>query len=139
MGGHIGTGQGLVWMTNGENGMLLGLEVLRGMADLLGWTDFQPLDKAVAQIDPAVLEEYQGNYQYADYPEFGAIVTKEDGLLFLQETPIGLRYELYPESETTFFALERFEAITFVRDADGGVEAVMIGNHERLNRTGSGF
>jgi hypothetical protein len=64
------------------------------------------------------------------------VVAQEGDLLVLQETPDGLRYEVYPESETTFFALERFEAITFVRDADGNVEAVMIGDYERLNRTG---
>jgi hypothetical protein len=135
MGGHLGTGQGVVWMTNGENGERLGLEVLRGLAGLLGWPDFRTNEKAVAQIDPAVLEEYEGQYQYADYPEFGAVVTREGDLLVLQETPDGLRYELYPESETTFFALERFEALTFVRDADGNVEAVMIGDYERLSRT----
>jgi CubicO group peptidase (beta-lactamase class C family) len=136
MSGCIGTGQGMVWMANGENGKLLGLEVLRALSKVFGWLGFEPLEKAVAQVDPAVLKEYEGSYQYADYPEFGASVAKEGDLLVIQETPDGLRYELYPESETTFFALERFEAITFVRDADGNVEAVMIGDYERLNRTG---
>jgi CubicO group peptidase (beta-lactamase class C family) len=134
MGGHIDTGQGIVWMTNGENGKLLGLEVLRGLAGILNWPDFKSQEKAVAHVDPALLEEYEGRYRYADFPQFGAMVTKQGDRLVFQETPGGLRYTLYPESETTFFACERYEAIHFVRDGKGQVEAVMIGNYERLNR-----
>jgi CubicO group peptidase (beta-lactamase class C family) len=136
MGGCIGTGQGIVWMTNGENGKLLGLEVMRALSKVFGWLGFEPLEKTVAQVDPAVLNDYEGSYQHVDAPEYGAVITKEGDLLVLQETPDGLCYELYPESETAFFALERQEAITFVRDNDGYVEAVMIGDYERLNRTG---
>jgi hypothetical protein len=46
----------------------------------------------------------------------------------------GPRYELYPESETDFFYLEQQEEITFVRDSDGDVEAVMVGGYWRLER-----
>ncbi|NJD60967.1 MAG: beta-lactamase family protein [Anaerolineae bacterium] len=31
-------GQGLIWMTNGENGKRLGWEISRGVADIVGWT-----------------------------------------------------------------------------------------------------
>ncbi len=31
-------GQGLIWMTNGENGRRLGWEISRGVADVVGWT-----------------------------------------------------------------------------------------------------
>jgi CubicO group peptidase (beta-lactamase class C family) len=134
MGGCVDNGQGIVWMTNGENGMLLGLEVLRGLAELLDWHDFHTLEKAVARVDPAVLEDYAGSYQYGDYPEYGAVVGSEGDRLVLQETPDGLRYELYPASKTTFFALDRHEPIAFIRDDDGHVEAMMIGDFERLNR-----
>jgi CubicO group peptidase (beta-lactamase class C family) len=134
LGGGIGTGQGVVWMTNGENGILLGLEVMRALSKVFGWLGFAPLEKTVAKVDPAVLSVYEGSYQHVDAPEYGAVITKEDDALVLHETPDGLRYELYPESETAFFALERHEMITFVRDNDGHVEAVMIGDYERLNR-----
>jgi CubicO group peptidase (beta-lactamase class C family) len=32
------TGQGLVWMTNGENGRKLGWEISHGLADIVGWS-----------------------------------------------------------------------------------------------------
>lgn len=134
LGGCLDDGRGIVWMTNGENGMLLGLEVLRSLVGLLDWTDFHTLEKAVATLDPAVLEDYAGSYRYPDYPEFGAVVENEGDRIIFQETPDGLRYELYPESEITFFALHRHEPFTFIRDGDGRVEALMIGDFERLNR-----
>lgn len=36
--GDLTTGQGLVWMTNGENGKTLGWEVTRGVANIFGWS-----------------------------------------------------------------------------------------------------
>ncbi len=36
--GDLSTGQGLVWMTNGENGKTLGWEVTRGLANVFGWS-----------------------------------------------------------------------------------------------------
>jgi hypothetical protein len=39
--GDLTTGQGVVWMANGENGKDLGWEVTRGLAQVFGWT-WQP-------------------------------------------------------------------------------------------------
>jgi CubicO group peptidase (beta-lactamase class C family) len=36
--GCLETGQGLIWMTNGENGRLLGLEISRGLAEIVEWS-----------------------------------------------------------------------------------------------------
>jgi CubicO group peptidase (beta-lactamase class C family) len=36
--GDLITGQGLIWMTNGENGKTLGWEVTRGLAQVFGWS-----------------------------------------------------------------------------------------------------
>lgn len=36
--GCLETGQGLIWMTNGENGRKLGWEISRGLAEVVGWT-----------------------------------------------------------------------------------------------------
>jgi CubicO group peptidase (beta-lactamase class C family) len=36
--GCLEAGQGLIWMTNGENGRRLGLEISHGLADVVGWT-----------------------------------------------------------------------------------------------------
>jgi len=136
MGGHIGTGHGMVWMTNGENGMLLGLEVLRGLAGVLGWPDFRSKEEAVVQVDPAIYAQYEGQYQNASFRDYDLVIVKQDNRLFVEGGLDGVRCELYPISETAFYALEWQEAITFVMDADGQAKAVKIGNCERLKRTG---
>jgi CubicO group peptidase (beta-lactamase class C family) len=134
LGGDVSTGQGVAWMSNGENGILLGLEMLRGLAKTLGWSGFEQMEKAVAQVDPAIYARYESRYQPADYPDYSAVIAREGDRLFWEEMPGGMRYELYPESDTTFFACERWEQITFVTDAGGAVEAMMVGEHERLER-----
>jgi hypothetical protein len=48
--------------------------------------------------------------------------------------PDGLRYELYPESETVVFSLERQQRITLVQDADGSVEKVLFGEYKQLEQ-----
>jgi CubicO group peptidase (beta-lactamase class C family) len=133
-GGEVSTGQGVAWMSNGENGLLLGLEMLRGLAKVLGWAGFEQMEKAVAQVDPALYARYEGRYRYVAYPDYSAVIGREGDRLSWEEVPDGIRYELYPESDTTFFARERWEPVTFVTGAGGAVEAMMVGQDERLER-----
>ncbi|MFN2219733.1 MAG: serine hydrolase [Anaerolineae bacterium] len=134
VGGEVSTGEGVAWMSSGENGILLGLEMLRGLAKVLGWSGFEQMEKSIAQVDPAVYARYEGRYRYVEYPEYGAVIAREGDRLVWEEVPDGMRYELYPESDTRFFACERWEPITFVGGAGGAVEAMMVGEGERLER-----
>jgi hypothetical protein len=115
--------------------MLLGLEVLRGLAGVLGWPDFRSKEEAVAQVDPASYGPYEGQYQHANFPDCDLAIVKQGDRLFVEGGLDGRRCELYPISKTVFYALEWQEAITFVMDADGPAKAVKIGNCERLKRT----
>ncbi len=133
-GGYVSTGQGVVWMTNGDNGDLLGQEVMRGLAAVYDWPGFQPLEKAFAEVDPSVYTQYAGRYRFVDFPGYGVTVTSEDDRLFCEDVPSGMRRELFPASDTVFFSLEHPEDLTFVRDADGSVQEVMVGDRLRLER-----
>jgi hypothetical protein len=128
MGGTVGTGQGVAWMANGDNGELLGKEVLRA----LGWPGFEPLEKAVVQPDLTLYARYVGRYQFSDAPDWGARIVQANDRLYWESMPPGERYELYPASDTTFFCLEHPYEITFVRDASGEVEAIQFGGYARL-------
>jgi len=132
--GYPGTGQGLVWMTNGENGKLLGQEVNRALAGVFGWPGYRPVEKPVTRVEPAVLVQYAGKYRFVDYPDYCAQIIKDGECIFLQETPGGLRFQLYPESETDFFSLDRPEQIIFIKNDTGKVEAMMIGKNSHLER-----
>jgi CubicO group peptidase (beta-lactamase class C family) len=132
--GYLGAGQGLVWMTNGENGKLLGQEVMYALAKVFGWPGFQPVEKSVAQVDSAVFTQLKGKYRYIDYPDFGVEIIKDGEHLFLQESQDGIHFQLYPESETEFFCLPLSEEITFIKNANGKVETLMIGEYSHLER-----
>jgi hypothetical protein len=132
--GYLGAGQGVVWMTNGENGKLLGQEVTRALAEVLGWPGFQPAEKSVAQVDTTLFTQLEGKYRYVDEPDFGVEIIKDGEHLFLQESQDGIRFQLYPESETDFFCLARSEEITFIKNAEGEGEALMIGEYAHLER-----
>jgi CubicO group peptidase (beta-lactamase class C family) len=132
--GYLGAGQGLAWMTNGENGKLLGQEVMRALAKVFGWPGFQAVEKSVAQVDTAVFTQYEGKYRYAEYPDFGVEIIKDGEHLFLQESEGGIRFQLYPESEIDFFCLPRSEEITFIKNAEGKIETMLIGEYSHLER-----
>src|SRR5947209_6022091 len=51
---YLDTGQGAVIMTNGDRGSGVFHEILRAIAREYGWPDYQPTEKTVAQINPAM-------------------------------------------------------------------------------------
>jgi CubicO group peptidase (beta-lactamase class C family) len=132
--GYLGAGQGVVWMTNGENGKLLGQEVVRALAKALGWPGFQPVERSIAQVETAIFTQLEGEYRYVDEPDFGVQIINEGEHLYLQESQGAIRLQLYPESETDFFCLPRSEEITFIKNAQGIVDTLLMGEYSHLER-----
>jgi CubicO group peptidase (beta-lactamase class C family) len=134
MAGYLNTGRGLVWMTNGENGKLLGQEVMRALDEVFACPGYESVEKSIAQVDTSVFTQFEGKYQDVDYQDYGVEIIKDGKALFLQETPGGLYFQLYPESETDFFCLHSPEEITFIKNDRGKVDAMMIGEYSHLER-----
>lgn len=124
--GHTGAQQGAVVMTNGDNGDLLMMEVIRSIAHIFSWPDFQPTEKSVARINPNIYAQFEGEYRDVDFPDWGAVITREDERLLMQTLPDGVRYELHAESETQYFMIEKEQRIAFVMNDDDKVNTVMI-------------
>jgi CubicO group peptidase (beta-lactamase class C family) len=120
---YMESGQGAVVMTNSENGAALVLEILRSIAKEYGWPDFQPKEKVIAKVDPAILYAYVGQYEIA--PNFLLIVTKEGDRLISQATGQPTA-ELFAESENKFFLKDADAQFTFVKDEKGNVIQVNI-------------
>ena len=123
-------------MTNGENGKLLGNEVLRGLARVYGWPGFQPATKAVAQIDPALFARYEGRYRYREAPDWGAVVVQEGDRLFWEDTPDGLRWSCSPSQRRPFSLSNTDRGLPLSGKPDGSVETVLVGEYERVERVG---
>jgi hypothetical protein len=105
-------GPGLAVMTNSDGGEPLIQELLRAVAKEYSWPDFQPLERAVAKIDPAILGAYAGTYQD---PNAGKItVSVKNDALYIEAPPLGPGpEELYPESSADFFILSNDITFTF--------------------------
>jgi CubicO group peptidase (beta-lactamase class C family) len=75
------------------------------------------------QVDPAVLEKYAGSYQVK--PDLVVAITAEAGKLFA-DVPSQPKFELFPTSETDFYAQAGDIKLHFEVGADGAVTEIVI-------------
>jgi len=118
-------GPGLAVMTNSDGGEFFIQELLRAVAKEYSWPDFQPIERTVAKIDPAILGAYAGTYES---PNAGKItVSVRNGALYVEAPPLGPEAEeLYPESSTDFFILSNDVTDSFQKDEKGNVSKVIV-------------
>jgi CubicO group peptidase (beta-lactamase class C family) len=128
------TGQGAVVMTNGTNGDLLLMEIVRAIAHVYGWADYQPQEKTVTAAASDTFARFAGKYQLTDWPEFVIQVQVENSRLVAENIPASLRFDLYPESKHKFFALEQELATEFMTDDAGNINGLMLGQHMKMEK-----
>lgn len=123
---YIESGQGIVIMTNSNSGDAIIGEIRRAVALEYAWPDFKPEQKATVALDPATLSAYPGLYQTTVGDVVMIKLTLRGGRLYLQADPFGAEpVELFPESESEFFAEEGFN-ITLNRNGDGSVTSLTL-------------
>jgi CubicO group peptidase (beta-lactamase class C family) len=83
----------------------------------------EPYDTPAVQVDPAVLQKYAGSYQVK--PDMVLTITVEAGHLYAQ-VPNQPKFEIFPTSETDFFAKIADVKLHFDVGADGAVTEVVI-------------
>lgn len=104
----------------------IGLYALTGgKFDLLQLGDYKTPEAVL--LDAAVYDDYVGTYQTT--PNFFITITRENDRLFGQGTGQP-RFELFPQSENTFFLKAVMATITFVRDSQGKVIQAIIHSSE---------
>ena len=120
---HPITGDGVAVMTNSDAGAALYMEVVRAVARVYGWPDFQPETRTVVQVAPDVLEKYVGEYELA--PDAVLTVTR-DGAQLYGAYPGESRLPLLAESDTQFFPEGSSTRVTFERNADGRATQLVL-------------
>jgi CubicO group peptidase (beta-lactamase class C family) len=116
-------GEGAVVMTNAQGGSRVANEVMRSIAMVYHWPDFQPTVRTAVKVDEKILETYAGTYELR--PNFDLVVTVKDGQLITQATGQGA-VPILAESETKFFPTQFEAEIEFVKDDQGEVTAVVL-------------
>jgi len=107
-------GCGAIVLINSNHGYQRGLveEILRAIAHEYGWPESLPQERRVVPIDPHLHAAYVGVYEPQQGVEW--VVSDIDQILFLQlndQAPI----QLYPKSDTMFFAQEVNIEVTFTK------------------------
>ncbi len=116
-------GEGAVVMTNGDRGGELMGEVIRTIAHIYQWPDFAPPERAVANIDPELLNRFGGAYELGD----GAVllVRKENAQL-VGQVPGRPPLVLFPSSDRELFAKDADVFITFTIGRDDAVQSARV-------------
>jgi len=121
--GYPVKGQGVVIMTNSENGEYLIDEILRAVSEAYDWPHFLPEIKKYFKLDPSVYRLYEGLYEVN--PDYQLTVVYEDYYLIIQ--PTGQKAtRFFVENPTTFFSTDPYIRIRFVRDAGGKVTGLVL-------------
>ena len=126
---YTNTGQGAVVMTNGEGGIHLAHEIIRGIAQEYEWMEFLVDKKVHTMVNPKLYDAYVGVYEFA--PNFTLTVSRNGDNLYLQVGD-AQQLEIFPESEVTFFPREFESQITFVKNKSGRVTQMILGEKGEL-------
>jgi CubicO group peptidase (beta-lactamase class C family) len=97
-------GYGLVVMANGDGGLALADELLRGAAEVYGWKELaRPVVTKRFNIDAARLKQLAGRYRIGS----DEVVTLSPGRDFLDAKPLlGEHFELVPVGPNVFLRVE---------------------------------
>jgi len=116
-------GQGVVIMTNSDNGGVLIDEILRGLSVIYDWPDFKPEEKTLYRLDPSIYKQYSGRYQVND--SYFLDVSYEDYYLIVHPTGQSPT-KFYVETQTIFFSVDPFIRIKFNFDERNQVTGLIL-------------
>jgi CubicO group peptidase (beta-lactamase class C family) len=119
-------GQGIVIMTNGDQGWNLLNEILRAVSKEYSWPDFQPQEHVLTKIDRALLSAYVGKYEVTG-AEKPTLVTLKGAHLYVQTDALGPEpQELLPESDAQFFVTSAPLVFDFQKDEKGVISKMIL-------------
>ena len=114
--GYTQTGQGVVVMTNSDNGGGLIDEIVASVATVYGWPDLKPVERNAIAPDPTANAAVAGVYQLLGTP---ARVSVEGDRLYFQSDLFGAaRMELLAQSKSRFFMTASDMTVDFQLGAD---------------------
>jgi CubicO group peptidase (beta-lactamase class C family) len=130
-------GDGAVVMTNGDQGSALAAEILRSISATYDWPGYKPRVRAARRPSPEELTAFEGRY-VVEGGELEVSVRAAEGVLEV-EVPGQGRFTLHADAATPdeFFDLDDGQTVTFERDAQGDVVALVAGGQARLVRADS--
>lgn len=129
--GLPGKGQGLVVMTNGDNGQAVLNAVILAVAGEYGWTGHDPRVITPVPLPAEAMAAFAGQYDAGE--ELVTLSVSPDGQSLMAVVPGDQTLEFIPQGEDRFLDADGRIALRFERDADGAVTATTA-NGQRFPR-----
>lgn len=125
-------GDGVVVMTNSDNGSALAGELLRSVSKVYNWNVYQPTVKKVVKLDTNILKKYLGIYELQ--PGLHVEMILENDKLMAQQSWDGVKLNLNAESDTKFFIREEGMNLKFNLDEQGEVVSLTVNGSNVLKK-----
>ena len=118
-------GQGAIIMTNSDTGHQLAMEMMRGIAEIYDWPDFRTQEKTVINVEPERAKQYVGMYEFTNGTQkfTTRITSKKEGL---EAQLFGETFEMYAESNDTYFEPISGMIIQFIPDTNGKTSELLL-------------
>ena len=127
------TGKGAVVMTNSDFGGEVTSELMRSLAMEYGWSDYQVVEKVLAQVDAKILPTYVGDYLIDGVR---ATLTIDGTHLYVKTAALGPdALEIFPESDTKFFMLASPTLLNFEKDNKGAISLEVTFQGRKIKAT----
>lgn len=110
------TGDGVVVLTNGDQGYQLSEAIVRAVAVEYGWPDYRPVQRATVAVPVAEQARFAGTFTIGAAGDF---TIRRDGDRLVADIWKGVVDPLYPASATSFFITAQNLTISF-SDPDHG-------------------
>lgn len=123
--GYVQSGDGVVVMTNGDQGYQLGEEIVRAVAAAYGWPDHKPVEREAAMVPIADQARYAGTFAIQGPGDF---TIRRDGDRLVAEIWKGAVDPLYPASDSAFFITSQDLKIEFASPQDPDHGTISLGN-----------
>ncbi|WP_316801697.1 serine hydrolase [Pedobacter nototheniae] len=128
--------RGIIILTNGDNGQIICNNVVRAfwpegteiIHKALKSTKLNEVQKVV-KVSDGVLQSYLGKYRRPDDVEVN--ITMKDKNLVLKTTGLPT-FNLFPQSQDTFFLMDFEPKIVFTKNEKGIVDAVLIKDGDNI-------
>jgi len=108
--GYLKSGDGMVVLTNGDQGYELGQKIARAVAMAYGWPDLHPVERAAIDLPASDLAKYVGSYELQGVGDFEIRLL---GKGLVAEIWKGVVDPLYVESTGRFFMTSHDLVLTF--------------------------
>lgn len=122
--GYTHTGQGVVVMTNSDNGAALIGELLASIAAEYGWPEFKVIEKAAIAANAGFNAAVAGHYRLQDQPAY--VIAEGDRIYFQSDLFGAERMELFAQSATRYFMTAQDMTLDFRLDGDGKASAFSL-------------